>query len=98
MRVADGDTIDIEGLSLRALYTPGHTDDSYCFAMDDRVFTAQANTGVPFPWVIRRGENFRIDLNFSPRAPRTYRAKMVLHMAHPCAGVDSTGTPSCRSL
>ena len=60
------------------------------FQPDDRVFTAQANTGVPFPWVIRRGENFRIDLNFSPRAPRTYRAKMVLHMAHPCAGVDST--------
>jgi len=39
MRVADGDRIDIEGLSLEALYTPGHTDDSYCFLMDDRVFT-----------------------------------------------------------
>ena len=39
MRVDDGDTIDIEGLSLRVLYTPGHTDDSYSFMMDDRVFT-----------------------------------------------------------
>ncbi|MEK9724723.1 MAG: MBL fold metallo-hydrolase [Rhodospirillaceae bacterium] len=39
MRVDDGDTIDIENLSLRVLYTPGHTDDSYCFAMDDRIFT-----------------------------------------------------------
>ncbi|MCH7796738.1 MAG: MBL fold metallo-hydrolase, partial [Proteobacteria bacterium] len=38
-RVSDGDHIDIEGLSLTALYTPGHTDDSYCFLMDDRVFT-----------------------------------------------------------
>ncbi|MCH8001968.1 MAG: MBL fold metallo-hydrolase [Proteobacteria bacterium] len=38
-RVCDGDHIDIEGLSLTALYTPGHTDDSYCFLMDDRVFT-----------------------------------------------------------
>ena len=38
-RVSDGDRIDIEGLSLTALYTPGHTDDSYCFLMDDRVFT-----------------------------------------------------------
>ncbi len=39
MRAADGDFIDIEGLRLQALYTPGHTDDSYCFLMDDRVFT-----------------------------------------------------------
>lgn len=39
VRVGDGDRIDIEGVSLRALYTPGHTDDSYSFLMDDRVFT-----------------------------------------------------------
>jgi sulfur dioxygenase len=39
MRVADGDTVKIEGVSLKALYTPGHTDDSYCFLMNDRVFT-----------------------------------------------------------
>ena len=39
MRVADGDAIDIEGISLQAIYTPGHTDDSYCFLMGDRVFT-----------------------------------------------------------
>ena len=39
IRVADGDRVDIEGLSLQALYTPGHTDDSYSFIMPDRVFT-----------------------------------------------------------
>jgi sulfur dioxygenase len=39
IRVGDGDRIDIEGLSLEALYTPGHTDDSYSFIMPDRVFT-----------------------------------------------------------
>lgn len=39
MRVADGERVNIEGLSLDALYTPGHTDDSYSFVMDDRVFT-----------------------------------------------------------
>ena len=39
MRVKDGDPIEIEGLALTALYTPGHTSDSYCFLMDDRVFT-----------------------------------------------------------
>ena len=39
MRLADGDRLDIEGVSLDVIYTPGHTDDSYSFAMEDRVFT-----------------------------------------------------------
>lgn len=39
MRVADGDRLDIEGVSMGVIYTPGHTDDSYCFTMADRVFT-----------------------------------------------------------
>jgi sulfur dioxygenase len=39
MRLSDGDTLQIEGLSLEVIYTPGHTDDSYSFRMQDRVFT-----------------------------------------------------------
>jgi len=39
VRVAEGDRIEIEGVALSVLYTPGHTDDSYCFYMSDRVFT-----------------------------------------------------------
>ncbi|WP_421725622.1 MBL fold metallo-hydrolase [Bauldia sp.] len=39
MRVGDGDRVEIEGISLDAIYTPGHTDDSYSFLMGDRVFT-----------------------------------------------------------
>ena len=39
IRVGDGELVGIEGLSLEALYTPGHTDDSYSFIMPDRVFT-----------------------------------------------------------
>lgn len=39
MRVAEGDTIEIDGITLEAIYTPGHTADSYCFRMEDRVFT-----------------------------------------------------------
>ena len=39
VRVREGDAIDVEGLSLDVLYTPGHTDDSYCFLLPDRVFT-----------------------------------------------------------
>lgn len=38
-RVTDGELIELDGLKLRALYTPGHTDESYSFVMDDRVFT-----------------------------------------------------------
>lgn len=39
MRVREGDTIDIDGISLDVIYTPGHTDDSYSFHAGDRVFT-----------------------------------------------------------
>jgi sulfur dioxygenase len=39
MRLADGDKLTIEGVALEAIYTPGHTDDSYSFWMNDRVFT-----------------------------------------------------------
>jgi sulfur dioxygenase len=39
MRIADGDRLGIEGIGLDVIYTPGHTDDSYSFAMPDRVFT-----------------------------------------------------------
>ena len=35
----DGEKLKLDGLELRALYTPGHTDESFSFVMDDRVFT-----------------------------------------------------------
>ena len=38
-KVRDGELIEVDGLELRALATPGHTDDSYSFVMSDRVFT-----------------------------------------------------------
>lgn len=38
-RVSEGELIRVDGLEIRALYTPGHTDDSYSFLMHDRVFT-----------------------------------------------------------
>lgn len=39
IRVANGDSVDIEGLNLIAIHTPGHTPDSYSFLAGDRVFT-----------------------------------------------------------
>lgn len=41
-RFRDGELIRLDGLQLQALYTPGHTDESYSFVMDDRVFTGDA--------------------------------------------------------
>ena len=39
IRLYDGELIKIDGLVLRAIHTPGHTPDSYCLVMQDRVFT-----------------------------------------------------------
>ena len=39
MNVKDNEKVSIENVNLTALYTPGHTDDSYSFLMNDRVFT-----------------------------------------------------------
>jgi len=38
-KISDGERLKVDGLELRVLYTPGHTDDSYSFVMNDRVFT-----------------------------------------------------------
>jgi sulfur dioxygenase len=42
IRVKEDETIDVDGVEMRTLFTPGHTDDSYSFVMDDRVFTGDA--------------------------------------------------------
>ena len=39
LHVKDDDKIKIENIELKVLYTPGHTDCSYSFLMNDRVFT-----------------------------------------------------------
>ena len=39
MKVKDGEKINIDGIKLKALHTPGHTSESFSFAMKDRVFT-----------------------------------------------------------
>jgi glyoxylase-like metal-dependent hydrolase (beta-lactamase superfamily II) len=38
-RYRENETIKAGEVRLKALYTPGHTDDSYSFVMNDRVFT-----------------------------------------------------------
>ena len=39
LRIKDGETIKIENIEIKSIYTPGHTDCSYCYLMNDRVFT-----------------------------------------------------------
>ena len=35
----EGETIDVDGISLQAIYTPGHTSDSYSFQHNTTLFT-----------------------------------------------------------
>ena len=39
IRVKDNEKIKIENIELTSIYTPGHTDCSYSFLMNDRIFT-----------------------------------------------------------
>ena len=39
IKVKDNEIINIENIELKAMYTPGHTDCSYSYLMNDRVFT-----------------------------------------------------------
>ncbi len=39
LKIKDNEKIKIENIELKAIYTPGHTDCSYSYLMNDRVFT-----------------------------------------------------------
>jgi len=39
LRVKDNEKINVENIELRTIYTPGHTNCSYSYLMNDRVFT-----------------------------------------------------------
>ena len=41
LKLKDSEKIKIENIELNAIYTPGHTDCSYSFYMNDRVFTVE---------------------------------------------------------
>ncbi|MGB5199873.1 MAG: MBL fold metallo-hydrolase [Sedimenticolaceae bacterium] len=38
-RFGDNEQLTLDGVDIRAIYTPGHTDDSYSFLLPDRVLT-----------------------------------------------------------
>lgn len=70
-----GDSIIITGIS---------------FAPDQRVFSVTTVPPRPFPWVIHRGDTFRFFVNFYPRAPKDYVARLHMETSYPCAGTDTT--------
>ena len=39
IKVKENDKVNIENIELNTIYTPGHTDCSYSFLMNDRIFT-----------------------------------------------------------
>ena len=39
LRVKENENVDIDNINLKVMYTPGHTDCSYSFLMEDRIFT-----------------------------------------------------------
>tara|TARA_B100000214_G_scaffold319508_2_gene254277 strand:- start:17 stop:709 length:693 start_codon:yes stop_codon:yes gene_type:complete len=39
LKIKDNEKINIENIQLKAIYTPGHTDCSYSYLMNDRIFT-----------------------------------------------------------
>ena len=39
VKLKDGETIKIDQLKIKAIYTPGHTSDSYSFLMDNYLFS-----------------------------------------------------------
>ena len=39
MEVSDNEKFKVGDLELRALFTPGHTDDSHCFLLNNKIFT-----------------------------------------------------------
>ncbi len=39
LKITENQVINVDGLKLIAMYTPGHTNESFSFVMDDRVFT-----------------------------------------------------------
>ncbi|HEY3876045.1 MAG TPA: choice-of-anchor D domain-containing protein [Candidatus Kapabacteria bacterium] len=65
--------------------------DNVSFQPDQKVFTVVASTGAPLPWIIHRGQKgFAIKVNFLPRAPKIYTARMLIHTVYPCNSTDTT--------
>lgn len=64
--------------------------DSVSFEPDERVFEIISPPTKPFPIVVNPGDSAMITVKIRPRAPRNYKARMILHVSKPCADRDTT--------
>ena len=65
--------------------------DSISFVPDERVFTYTNANGSPFVRdTIFPGDTTFYRINFKPRAPRNYSARVNLHLSKPCGDIDTT--------
>lgn len=64
--------------------------DSVTFEPDERVFTASESTGRPFPLTLNPDETLTLRVDFKPRVPRDYEARMIIHTSRPCIDRDTT--------
>lgn len=60
------------------------------FVPDQRVFTVAECSGKMLPWIVRRGDTLCLVINFHPRAPKKYVARLNLFTSFPCDGVDTS--------
>ena len=75
-KVKEGERLKIDGLQMEVLYTPGHTDDSYSFRMDDRVFTGDT--------LLIRGTGRTDFQNGDPRAQYDSLFNKLLKLSDDC--------------
>jgi hypothetical protein len=65
--------------------------DNVSFQPDQHVFSATESTGKPLPWIVKRNQKgFAIKVNFFPRAPKVYTARMLIHTTFPCNSTDTS--------
>lgn len=68
----------------------GLTIDSITFIPDEKVFVASDSLNRKFPITIVGNDTFKVKIDFKPKAPRQYNARMVIHYSKPCITTDTT--------
>lgn len=66
------------------------TVESIDFVPDENVFFYSSTFDDDFPMTFSSLDSFKIDIDFRPRSPREYRARMYINISSPCELIDST--------